>query len=45
MSQKDIQKQNIWLPDRKHSFPVVVANDTIFTENGGWYELDGWNNY
>lgn len=42
---KTSKKQNIWLPDRKHSFPAVVANNTIFTENGGWYELNGWNNY
>lgn len=35
---KTSKKQNIWLPDRKHSFPVVVANDTIFTENDGWME-------
>lgn len=39
MSQKDIQQSNLWLPDRKHSSPVVVANDTIFTENGGCYQL------
>lgn len=36
MSQKDIQKpQNLWLPDRKNSFPVVVVGDTVFTENEG----------
>lgn len=33
---KTSNNQNLWLPDRKHSFPVVVAKDTVFTENGGW---------
>lgn len=34
---KTSKNQNLWLPNRKHSFPVVVTSDTIlFSKNGGW---------